>query len=229
LTLQVKLLKKKRQRLHGQFQVRYHVVVNTRSCVKMAEQANMIIEQLQAEVLALQEAAAAKAVVVAEVAAAAVVIAEAAIAAATLAAVAPPGGARGGPPAGRAPPGAPPGGAPHPPGPVLALAPALANTANFLDLTTANGAKLFKSAADPLGPQPFDFSDDSDLPVFLDLVLTRAQVCGWCHIFNVPVTNAETGTTLNRRGSVPLLAVRKDALTCCTTPSNRAQDLFMAC
>ena len=66
--------------------------------------------------------------------------------------------------------GAPPG------GPVFTLTPAMANTAAFLDLTTPNGAKHFRGATEALNAQAFDFEDDSDLPVFLDLLHTKSQV-----------------------------------------------------
>jgi hypothetical protein len=191
----------------------------------MSGQDNLIVAQLQAETLALQEAAAAEAIVVAGAAAAATVAAEAAVTAATVAAAgAPPGGA-GGPPPGVPPPRA----APPPPAPAFTLAPALANTATYLDLTTSNGAKHFKSATEPLGPQPFDFTDDSDLQVFLNLVLTRAQVCGWNHMFDFATGATRSFNLLSQHGLVPLLAVRTDALTYHATPSKRAQDSFMAC
>jgi hypothetical protein len=65
-------------------------------------------------------------------------------------------------------------------------------------------------------------------------VLTRAQVCGWNHIFTIPVTDFVTVTTksfnlLSQHGLAPILAVRTDALTFCATPSKHALDSFMAC
>jgi hypothetical protein len=78
----------------------------------------------------------------------------------------------------------PPGGAPaggnpgFPPlAPVFALSPALVNAAAFLDLNSISGAKLFKSKGQPLS-QTFDFSDHSDLQVFLDLLKTKTRVQG---------------------------------------------------
>ena len=78
----------------------------------------------------------------------------------------------------------------QPVAPVFTLAPALANTATFRDLTSAGGAKHFKGATKPLNQQPFDFTDWSDLQVFLDLVLKKSQVWGWNAIFTIPVTNS---------------------------------------
>jgi hypothetical protein len=63
--------------------------------------------------------------------------------------------------------------------PVSTLAPALANSAHFVDLTSTNGAKHFKGATNPLNQLPFHFKDASDLQVFLDLVLKKSQVWGW--------------------------------------------------
>ena len=54
----------------------------------------------------------------------------------------------------------------------------LAKTTAFLDITKWNRAKLFKGATEPLGSQPLDFADESDLQVFLDLVLKESQVYG---------------------------------------------------
>jgi hypothetical protein len=134
----------------------------------MAEQqANDLITQLQAEVLALQEAAVAEALAVAQATAAA---AQAATVATQVAvqqanattvqqgAAVPPGPAA-----------VPQGAAGVPPGPVFTLAPALANTATFLDLTTSSGAKHFKGAIGSLNSHPFDFEDGADLQVFLFL------------------------------------------------------------
>jgi hypothetical protein len=44
---------------------------------------------------------------------------------------------------------------------VFTLAPALANTAVFLDLTSTTGAKHLKGTSEPLNQQPFDFADSS--------------------------------------------------------------------
>jgi hypothetical protein len=93
--------------------------------------------------------------------------------------------------------------------PVFTLAPALANPATYLDLTTSTGAKHFKGATGPLSTQPFDFADPSNLQVFLDLVLKKSQVWGWNAIFTIPVTNLVTATTANRNflseyGMIPI-------------------------
>ena len=124
-------------------------------------------------------------------------------------------------------------GAPTAP-PVFTLAPALANNAIYLDLTTANGAKHFKGATEPLNSQPFDFADPLDLQVFLDLVLKKSQVWGWNTIFTVPVLDPITGATtyhnlLSEYGSVPLESVRNQVLTYYATQTKRAQDSFTAC
>jgi hypothetical protein len=118
--------------------------------------------------------------------------------------------------------------------PVFALAPALASTAAFLDLATAAGTKHFKGGTEALNSQPFDFKDDTDLQVFLDLVLTKSQVWGWNEIFTIPVTDAATATTRNfniltHSGMVPLSAVRAHVLSYYATPSKLAQDSFMSC
>ena len=179
----------------------------------MASLADELVADLQAQILALQEAAAAEAVAVAAAIATAADAATAATAAALLAVTAPPGGA--------------------PPVAVFTLAPALANTAPFLDLTSSNGAKHFKAATEALNAKPFDFADDSDLQVFLDLVLKKSQVYGWNNIFTIPVTDVTTGTTrsfnlLSHYGLVPLSAVRTQVMSYYATPSKRAQDAFMA-
>jgi hypothetical protein len=184
----------------------------------MAEQqANDLIAQLQAEVLALQEAAVAESLAVAQATAAAAqaatVATQAAVQQANAAAVqqgaaVPPGPAA-----------VPQGAAGVPPGPVFTLAPALANTATFLDLTTSSGAKHFKGAIESLNSHPFEFEDGADLQVFLDLVLTKSQVWGWNNIFNIPVVDPKTGLSqtwniLNHYGMVPLASVRAhDAMT----------------
>jgi hypothetical protein len=187
----------------------------------MAEQAaDDLIAQLQADVLALQEAAAAEtlAVSAATAASAAAAYAATAASAATAAAVA---------------------AATHPApapaaAPVFTLAPALANTTAFLDLTSSNGAKHFKGATEALNSHAFNFEDDSDLQVFLDLVLAKSQVWGWNSILNVPVTDAATATTRNwnlltHYGMVPIASVRTHAMSYYATPSKRAQDSFMLC
>jgi hypothetical protein len=61
---------------------------------------------------------------------------------------------------------------PVPVAPVFTLAPALANTATFLDLTSTSGSKHFKGATEPLNAQAFGFDDAADLQVFLDLQYT---------------------------------------------------------
>jgi hypothetical protein len=48
--------------------------------------------------------------------------------------------------------------------PVFTLAPALANTATFLDLTSTSGSKHFKGATESLNTQAFGFDDPADLP-----------------------------------------------------------------
>jgi hypothetical protein len=121
-----------------------------------------------------------------------------------------------------------------PAAPVFTLAPALANTAVFLDLTSVSGTKHFKGATEPLNKQPFDFSDSSDLQVFLDLVLKKSQVWGWNTIFTIPVTNPLTGITtshnlLDEYGLIPLAAVRAHTMTYYANQSKQAQDSFMAC
>jgi hypothetical protein len=118
--------------------------------------------------------------------------------------------------------------------PVFTLAPALANNATYLDLTSSTGAKHFKGATEPLSAQPFDFTDPSDLQVFLDLVLKKSQVWGWNSIFTIPVTNPVTATTANRNllneyGMIPLESVSTHVTTYYATSSKQAQDSFMAC
>jgi hypothetical protein len=120
------------------------------------------------------------------------------------------------------------------PVPVFALAPALANTATFIDVTSTSGTKHFKGATEPLNKQPFDFADSSDLQVFLDLVLKKSQVWGWNTIFTIPVTNAVTGLTTNHSliseyGVIPLASVRTQAMSYYANPTKQAQDSFMAC
>jgi hypothetical protein len=175
----------------------------------MAGQANEPILQLQAEVLALQEEAA-----IAEAFAVTAAAAATAATATTTAAVQQAAGAARSPP-------------------VFTLASALANAAAFLDLTGSSGAKRFKGATpESLSFQPFDFEDNSDPRVFLDLVLTKSQVWGWNTIFNVPVTDAATGAArnwnlLSHHSMAPLGSARIHATLCCATPLKQAQDSCM--
>jgi hypothetical protein len=118
--------------------------------------------------------------------------------------------------------------------PVFTLAPALANTATFLDLTSTSGSKHFKGATEASNTQPFGFDNPADLQVFLDLVLKKLQVWGWNPAFTIPVTDVATGTTteynlLSQYGLIPLASVRAHVMTYYSTPTKRAQDLFMAC
>jgi hypothetical protein len=188
----------------------------------MADQANKLIAHLQTEVLAMQEAATGEALAVAAATATAASAVAAAAAAATAAAVQQAAAAAAQQAAAAAVP------------PVFTLAPALANTATFLDFTTSDGAKHFNSATEALNSHAFDFEDDSDLQVFLDLVLTKSQVWGWNAIFNIPVTDAPTGTARNWNllthcGMVPLEPVRVYAMSHCSAPLKRAQHSFMLC
>jgi hypothetical protein len=117
---------------------------------------------------------------------------------------------------------------------MFTLAPALANTAVYLDLTSVSGTKHFKGATKPLNKQLFDFTDSSHLQVFLDLVLKKPQVWGWNTIFTIPVTNALTGITtshnlLNEYGLILLASVRRHMMTYYANQSKQAQDLFMVC
>jgi hypothetical protein len=119
-------------------------------------------------------------------------------------------------------------------GPVFTLAPALANTAAFLDLTTPNGVKHFRGATEALNSEAFDFEDDSDLQVFLDLLHTKSQVWGWNAIFEIPVMDTMTATARNwnlitHYGMIPLESVRTHCTSYYATPSKRAQDSFMLC
>jgi hypothetical protein len=120
--------------------------------------------------------------------------------------------------------------------PVFTLAPALANTAVFLDLTSTSGAKHFKGATEPLNQQPFDFADSSNLQVFLDLVLKKSQVWGWNTIFTIPVNNIMAGAVittshnlLDEYGLIPIASVRAHAMTYYANHSKQAQDSLMAC
>jgi hypothetical protein len=197
----------------------------------MAERANELIAQLRAEVLALQEAATAEAVLVAEATAAAALLAtEAAAAEAVLVAQAATTAAAAATAALQLANAA----AGLPPPIAFTLAPALSTTAAFRDLTSPSGAKHFKGATECLNSHPFDFSDDSDLQCFLDLVLTKSQVWGWTGLFNIPVVDALTGTArtwnlLSHYGMIPLASVRIHAMTYYSTPTKRAQDSFMVC
>jgi hypothetical protein len=126
-----------------------------------------------------------------------------------------------------------PGGAPPAP-PVFTLAPALANTAAFLDLTSTSGAKHFKGATESLTAQPFEFADPSDLQIFLDLVLKKSQVYGWNPILTIPVTNPATGVTtthnlLEEYGLIPLASIATHVGSYYGTQTKTAQDSFMAC
>jgi hypothetical protein len=120
------------------------------------------------------------------------------------------------------------------PVPVFTLAPALANTATFVDLTTTSGSKHFKGVTESLNTQAFGFDDPADLQVFLDLVLKKSQVWGWNPVFTIPVTDPTTGAAtdfnlLSQYGLIPLASVRAHVMTYYSTPTKRAQDSFMAC
>jgi hypothetical protein len=201
----------------------------------MADQADETIEQLRAEILALQVAAAAETLAVAQATAdaaqAATDATQAAVLQATNAAAGQPGAAAVPPvPQGAAVPPVPQAAT----GPLFTLAPALANTATFLDLTSSSGAKHFKGAIESLNSHPFDFEDGADLQVFLDLVLTKSQVWGWNNIFNIPVKDPKTGVIatwhlLNHYGMIPIASVRDHAMTYYADHSKQAQDSFMLC
>jgi hypothetical protein len=127
----------------------------------------------------------------------------------------------------------PPGGAP-PALPVFTLAPVLANTAAYLDLTSISGAKHFKGATKPSTAHPFEFTDPLDLQIFLDLVLKKCQVYGRNSILTIPVTNRATGTTtthniLEEYGLIPLASIATHVGTYYATQIKQAQDSFMAC
>jgi hypothetical protein len=122
-----------------------------------------------------------------------------------------------------------------PPAPVFTLAPALANTANFIDLASANGIKYFKGATEPLTKTPFNFTDPSDLlQVFLNLVLKKSQVRGWNPIFTAPVVSVSTGETSNynlleKYGLIPLPSMRAHVMSNYAPHTKWAQYSFMAC
>jgi hypothetical protein len=115
--------------------------------------------------------------------------------------------------------------------PVSTLAPALANTDTvFLDLTCSTGG----GATESLTSSPFDFTDPSDLPIFLDLVLKKSLVYGWNPILTIPVTNGATGVVtthnlLEEYGVIPLASITTHVTTYYDTQTKQAQDSFMAC
>jgi hypothetical protein len=127
----------------------------------MANKSSQLAAQLQAEVLALHEAATPEALAVTAAAAAAT-------AAALLATVAPCGG----------------------PGASLHAHSSSGNQCCCLSGPHCfDGAKHFKGATEALTSQPSDFTNDLDLQVFLDLALEKSQkVQGWNAIFTIPVT-----------------------------------------
>jgi hypothetical protein len=140
----------------------------------------------------------------------------AAAAAAAAAAEAPPAPAAGDPPV------------------LFTLAPALANTAAFVDLTTSNGIKHFNRATEPLTKETFNFADPLDLQVFLDLVLKKSQVWGWNPVFDISVTNAAMALTMNHNllqeyGLIPLNAVWTQVHSYYATPTKHTQDSCMLC
>jgi hypothetical protein len=111
----------------------------------------------------------------------------------------------------------------------FALSPALASQGVFLDLSTSSGTKLFKHGCEAL-PQAFDFSDSTQLHVFLDYVLAKSRVHGWSRLFTVPVQVDGAMTQQNMLesyGVVTLAAVTADALTYVDTHTKTAQDSFM--
>jgi hypothetical protein len=118
--------------------------------------------------------------------------------------------------------------------PVFTLAPALANTATFVDLMTTSGSKHFKGATEPLNAQAFGFEDLANLQVFLDLVLKKSQIWGWNPVFTIPVLDVATGVTteynlLSQYGRTPLSSVRTHVLTYYVAQTKKVQDSFMAC
>jgi hypothetical protein len=65
--------------------------------------------------------------------------------------------------------------------------------------------------------QPFDFTDPTDLQVFLDLVLKKSQVWGWNTIFTIPVIDPNTNIATNRNllfefGMCPIASVRAQVM-----------------
>jgi hypothetical protein len=110
--------------------------------------------------------------------------------------------------------------------PVFTLAPALANTTTFLDLTSMSGSKHFKGATEALNTQAFGFNDPAGLQVFLDLVLKKSQVWGWNPVFTIPVTDSITGTTtdynlLHQHGLIPMASVQAHVMTYYATPTKQ--------
>jgi hypothetical protein len=131
---------------------------------------------------------------------------------------------------------APPGGAPPaPPAATFALAPALAyNAAAYLDLSTTNGGKHFKTGTESLTTQAFNFEDPSDLRIFLDLIKVKSQVFGWNPILSIPVTDATTGVVthrdlLDKYGMIERSDIIAHLNTYYSTPTKQAQDSFMFC
>jgi hypothetical protein len=121
---------------------------------------------------------------------------------------------------------------PPPPGPLpFVLAPAH-STQTYVALTTGEGKKHFKGGSEPLNAKAFDFTDTSDLQLFLDLLMKKSQVWGWQAIFSIPVTIGTTTTThnlLKEFGVIPMEAIRDHVLTYYATQTKAAQDSFVSC
>ena len=127
--------------------------------------------------------------------------------------------------------GPPPAGAPNPAStaPTFAISPAVANLGTFFDLSSSKGAKLFKTGSEPL-PRSFDFTDSSDIQVFLDMLKAKSKAQGWGRIFTVPVDTdgvVQHHSLLLDYGVIPFDSVNTDVLSYINSETKAAQDSFM--
>jgi hypothetical protein len=119
------------------------------------------------------------------------------------------------------------------PSPLRLPWPTMLQTA-YLDLSTTNGGKHFKTGTESLTAQAFNFEDPSDLRIFLDLIKVKSQVFGWNPILSIPVTDATTGVVthcdlLDKYGMIERSDVIAHLNTYYSTPTKQAQDSFMFC
>jgi hypothetical protein len=110
--------------------------------------------------------------------------------------------------------------------PVFALAPALVND-GIIDYATAEGAKLYKAAIDPLPGDAFN-CEAHGIKVFLANLEDRASRSGWANIFMIPEDADDPDNNLvdiiHNYGQLTLQQVRDHASTYIDQHNRQAQN-----